>query len=153
MKHESTDRVVTKTDTIPAPVAKVWHAWTTNEGMQSWLVENTNIELKLGGKFEIYFGADLPEGSRGSELCTILSYAPQKMLSFTWNAPPTIPTLRAGGPCTWVVVNFTEIDATQTKIELTHFGIKSGAEDWDAYYAYFESAWGYVMQALKKHFE
>ena len=153
MKHEPSDRVVIKTESISAPIEKVWHAWTTNEGMQSWLVENTNIELKLGGKFEILFGADLPEGSRGSEQCTILSFAPQKMLSFTWNAPPTIPTLRAIGPCTWVVINFQKTSDNQTSIELNHYGIKSDAEDWDAYFAYFDSAWGHVMQALKKHFE
>ena len=152
MKHDDSCRKVANSNTFATSIDSLWHAWTTNEGIQSWLVENSDIELKIGGKFEIYFGADMPKGSQGSELCTILSYAPHKMLSFSWNAPPTIPNLRAIGPCTWVVLHFEPIDDTYTKLSLTHYGIQSGSEDWDAYLAYFESAWGHVMSTLKKHF-
>ena len=152
MNHEQTDRFITIDEIISAPVQFVWDAWTLNKGICSWLVEDSDIELSIGGKFEIYFGPDMPVGSKGSEQCTILSYDPQKMLSFSWNAPPTIPALREIGPCTWIVLHFASVDESHTKLSLRHCGIKSGSDDWDAYLAYFESAWPFVFAALQKHF-
>ena len=152
MKHDVTDRKIELSETIATSIDKLWHAWTTDNGIQAWLIENSKIDLKIGGGFEVYFSMDALEGSRGSEECKILSYAPMTMLSFSWNAPPTIPSLRAVGPCTWVVVNFEKIDDLNSKIFLTHYGIKSASTEWDEYLAYFESAWPSVLSALKKHF-
>ncbi len=152
MKHEQADRKIELSATINTSLDKLWYAWTTDDGIQAWLVENSKIELSVGGNFEIYFSMDVPQGSRGSEECKILSYAPMSMLSFSWNAPPTIPTLRADGPCTWVVLQFEKTDDAHSKISLTHYGIKSGSTEWDEYLAYFESAWPHVLTALKKHF-
>ncbi len=152
MQHQQTDRKIEIEETIPTSIDSLWNAWTTNDGLQSWLIDNTDVELKIGGKFEIYFAMDVPDGSRGSEKCTILSYAPESMLSFSWNAPPTIPSLRKLGPCTWVVLNIERVDDSHTKLKLTHYGIKSDANDWDAYLAYFQSAWPQVFLALQKHF-
>jgi len=91
------------------------------------------------------------EGFRGSEGCCILSYIPEEMLSFSWNAPPTIPKLRKLGPCTWVVVRFESLDDKIVRVKLTHMGILEG-EDWDKYQEYFTNAWPKVLEALQKSF-
>lgn len=95
---------------------------------------------------------DAPEGSRGSEGCTVLSYLPMKMLAFTWNAPPSIPTLREAEARTQVVLQFTETGNGDVKVSLSQLGFGKG-EDWDKYYDYFSRAWPRVLDRQKNHLE
>ncbi len=144
-------RMLQKEIVMNASRAEVWHLWTTNEGMRAALgLTGTDIDLKLGGKFEIYFSMSPPAGQRGSEGCTILSYDPLEMFAFTWNAPPTIPALRDKGAKTQVVVRFSTVDGEKTKVHLTHLGIGTGPE-WDKYHAYFENAWPRFLSHMQEY--
>ncbi|MEZ6209879.1 MAG: SRPBCC domain-containing protein [Phycisphaerales bacterium] len=142
---------------IDAPIAEVWHAWTTSEGLESFLVEKANIELRPGGPYEIFFSMQAPEGARGSENCSVLSFLPNQMLSFQWNAPPKFEHARFIH--TWVVVNFEELSPSRTRVDLTHLGFAENAADnpdhadeWKQVRAYFTNAWPSVLSALKQHF-
>lgn len=142
---------------IDAPIAEVWHAWTTSEGLESFLVEKANIELRPGGPYEIFFSMQAPEGARGSENCSVLSFLPNQMLSFQWNAPPKFEHARFIH--TWVVVNFEELSPSRTRVDLTHLGFAENAadnpdhtEEWKQVRAYFTNAWPSVMNALTEHF-
>ncbi len=108
---------------------------------------DNNIELKIGGKFEILFLLDNKPGLKGSEGCKILSFLPEKMFSFSWNAPPHIPEIRDLTYKTWVVVEFIEINKHSTNIKISHLGWLQG-EKWDETYRYFENAWPKVLEAL-----
>lgn len=141
------DRKIVKTKHIPESLDKVWWRWTTHEGLQTFFgVENT-IELIPHGRFEIYFLMNNPEGLRGSEGCTILTYLPKKMLSFSWNAPPEFDEVRNSDYKTWVVVEFNEIAMNEVEIIVTHLGWPDN-ELWDPVYQYFDEAWGYVLNRL-----
>lgn len=86
--------------TVKAPVAEVWQAWTTSAGAETFFAPKANIQLALGGPYEIYFDPkDEPKRTKGLK---ILSYAPEEMISFQCNAPPEMPEVRDGGP--WIVV-------------------------------------------------
>jgi uncharacterized protein YndB with AHSA1/START domain/uncharacterized protein YciI len=146
-----TDRMITVKADVPASRADVWRVWTTSEGMKSFLVEDAHIELRVGGPFELYFDAQAAPGLRGSKGCHILSYIPERMLSFEWNAPPSIPNLRNANTRNWVVVFFEEKSDHDTSITLHHLGWGEG-EDWDACFQYFSKAWPYVLEACRKHF-
>lgn len=106
------------------------------------------MELTPGGPYEIYFLLENPEGTRGGEGNTVLSFLPPKMLSFTWNAPPSIPEVRNHIHKTWVVVQLEKIDSKNTKVSLDHLGWLAG-EKWDETYAYFDRAWDIVLNSLK----
>lgn len=86
--------------------------------MRVWGVPHADIELKPGGKYEIFFSKSVPEGQRGSEGCTILAHAPDVMLAFTWNAPPSIPTLREAGAQTQVVMILNPLSANSVELPL-----------------------------------
>lgn len=142
---------------IDAPVAEVWRSWTTNEGIRAFLVQGSNVELRIGGPYELFFGMDQPEGSRGSETCKVLSYEPMRMLSFSWNAPPKFPKQRLDH--TWVVLRFEAIPNNQTRVHLSHEGwgekVKmhpGDAEAWHEVRGYFVNAWPRVMAALQGHY-
>jgi uncharacterized protein YndB with AHSA1/START domain len=137
---------------VEASLEDVWEAWTTNEGINSFLSPHCDVELKIGGKYEIYFDMSAEPGLRGAEGCHVLSYLPMEMLSYEWNAPPSIPGLRSVNAQTWVVMQFVDLGDGTVRIEHTMLGIGEG-EDWDKYIAYFERAWTNVLAACKKRFD
>jgi len=146
------ERILQLETTIRAPLAEVWHAWTTEQGITAYGPETASIDLQLGGKYEWYFLMGAPHGSRGSEGCTILSYLPMEMLAFTWNAPPSIPTLREAKALAQVVLQFTETADGAVKVSLSQLGFGKG-EDWDKYYDYFSRAWQSVLDRQKDYLE
>jgi len=142
------DIVVTKV--IDAPVAEVWKAWTTPEGIESFFAPKAaKVIPEPGGAFELWFGLDLPEGSRGSEGCMFHSVTPMRQLVFEWNAPPTIPTIRKLR--TLVYLDFAPVDDNRTSVTLRNFGYGEG-EEWAKARTYFDRAWNAVMSSLAKRF-
>lgn len=143
--------------TVNAPRADVWKSISSGEGWKSFLGVENKIELRPGGPFELYFGSTTP-GERGSEGCTVLSYVPERMLSFTWNAPPKFAHARAER--TWVVISLEDAGPGKTLVRLEQFGFTEQvaahpdyADQWKQVRAYFQNAWGRVLGALKDHFE
>lgn len=145
---ESTDRAIRKEVTVAGTREEAWKLWTTTEGLRLWFTPYSSIELKIGGKFEILFSMDAPEGSRGSEGCRVLSYLPNEMLSFEWNAPPSLPDMRDLHH--FVVVQFEQASADSVKVKLTDLGFGEG-DGWTAVYDYFDAAWGRVMANFEKY--
>ena len=143
------DIIVVKT--INAPVADVWKAWTTPDGIESFFAPKApKVEPWVGGAFELWFGVDQPEGSRGSENCKVHSVKPMEQLVIEWNAPPTIPTIRPLR--TLVYLDFKPLPDNRTEVTLRNFGYGVG-EDWDKTKAYFARAWPAVMANLEKRFQ
>lgn len=141
---------IEKEAVIAAPRAKVWAAWTTVDGVTSFFAPDASVELRLGGPYEMYFKTDEPEGSRGSEGCRILSFLPERMLSFTWNAPPLFPAERTQR--TFVVVELVDADGgAGTRVKLTHSGFGAGGR-WAEVRGYFDAAWGSVLKHLAERF-
>jgi uncharacterized protein YndB with AHSA1/START domain len=134
---------------VSASLNDVWNAFTTVEGVKTFFAPGGKIELELGGSYEIYFNPPENVGNRGSEGCNIHSFIPERMLSFTWSAPPEFPNVRRER--TWVVLEFEDLGNT-ILVKLTHLGWKEGKE-WDEVYAYFDRAWDIVLTRLKKRFE
>jgi uncharacterized protein YndB with AHSA1/START domain len=134
-------------EAVAAPPQDVWNGWASREGIDSWWhPPASNIELSVGGPFELFFDLDAEPGSMGSEGCVFLGYVPGEMISFTWNAPPHL-ALRESR--TWVVITFLE-SPTGTDVHLVHTGFGTTA-DWDAYMQYFQNAWAYVLDLLADH--
>lgn len=133
---------------VNAPVEKVWQAWTTRAGVQSFFAPECNIDLRVLGKYEILFAPHAPAGLRGAEDNLILAIQEGKMLAFTWDAPPKFPDIRRQR--TSVVVRFTRLTQNTTKVALTHSGWGEG-DEWDKVYNYFVAAWGDVVLPFLKH--
>lgn len=134
---------------VPLPRARVWSLWSTGEGLATWLVSRAKVDLRPGGAYEIYFMDDAPEGSQGSEGCRVLSFVRERMLSFTWNAPPHLGKTR--WEHTWVVIELSD-DAEGTRVRVTHTGWPASGlasePQWGETFAYFDRAWGGVLRAL-----
>lgn len=104
-----------------------------------------NIDLAIGGRYEWLF-----DGEIGSNGCQVLSYVPNRMVSFSWNAPTAQPESRALR--TWVVVELTPEGPDSTHVRITHLGFGAEAH-WDETFAYFQRGWPAVLATLKKNLE
>ena len=136
---------------VPADVKTVWAAWTTNDGARSFFAPDSNIDARVDGAYEIFFNPAGEPGMRGGDDMRILTYQPHHMLSFTWNAPPSIPEIRKQR--TLVVLTFDQISESETRVTLDHMGWGTG-KAWDEAFEYFVAAWNdQVLPCLKYRFE
>ncbi|MEE8170307.1 MAG: SRPBCC domain-containing protein, partial [Phycisphaerae bacterium] len=125
---------------IPAPVGEVWRAMTTAEGMKECYPSEPELELAIGGKWEVHPGAAQ----------RVLSYVPHEMLSVTGSAPPQFPTVREGG--TWAVIRFQAIGDKRTRLRLSILGWQSGGE-WDRAFEYFLKNNAIWLKMIRERFE
>jgi uncharacterized protein YndB with AHSA1/START domain len=143
-------RAIDKEVTIAATPEQAWEAWTTRAGITSFFAPDAEIDARVGGAFHIYINPLAPAGLKGADDMRFMALQPPKMLSFDWNAPPSLPEVRSQR--TFVVVRIEPMGARETRVSLHHTGWGEGGE-WDKAYAYFDRAWGNVLANLKKRFE
>lgn len=144
------ERAIDKDVVIAATAEQAWVAWTTREGITSFFAPDARVEARVGGPFEIYIDPLAEPGLRGADSMRFMALQAPRMLSFDWNAPPSLPQARAQR--TFVVVRLTPVSERETRVTLHHTGWGDG-DEWDKAYAYFDRAWGNVLGNLKKRFE
>ena len=143
------ERMIEKQAVVNAPIEDVWKAWSTTDGVKSFFAPDAKVEARSGGPFEIYMNPYAEPGLKGADDMRVLAVQPPTMISFTWNAPPHQPEIRAQR--TMVIVRLRAVDAKTTEVTLRQVGWGDG-EKWDATYAYFDRAWGNVLSNLQKRF-
>ena len=143
-------RRIEKETVVSAPRSEVWKAWTSTAGVKTFFSQDANIELTPGGPYEIYFDMSKPPGVRGGETNQVVAFEPERVLVFSWNAPPKFGALR--NEHTYVMVRFDDAAAGGTRVRLTHFGWREGKE-WNEIYDYFDKAWGFVLGNFEKRYK
>lgn len=144
------ERSLDKEVLVPATIAEVWAAWTTREGITSFLAPDAEIDARVGGAFHVHFDPLAAPGNKGADDMRYMALQKPTMLSFDWNAPPHLPLARAQR--SFVVVRLKDVDGKSTRVTLHHVGWGDGGE-WEQAYAYFDRAWGKVLANLRKRFE
>ena len=134
-------RVLTAEVLVPAPVDRVWAAWTTNEGIATFFAPSGKVDLRVDGAYSVYFNPEAKPGERGAENMRIVALDPMKRFAFTWSAPTSIPSVRSQR--TIVTLDFAPA-GEQTRLTFTQWGWGEGA-DWDKAYDYFDNAWGRIV--------
>jgi uncharacterized protein YndB with AHSA1/START domain len=138
----SSDRILRAEITVNAPVADVWRAWTTAEGIATFFAPKGRVDLRVDGTYDVWFNPSGGPGERGAEGMRILDVDPPRRLAFTWNAPPSIPTIR--DKRTVVILDFRAKGDGATVLRFTQEGWGDGP-DWDKAYDYFDRAWGAIV--------
>ena len=147
------ERIITETITVRAGIAEVWSAWTTTEGIKSFFAPDANVEARVGGAFQIYMDPFAPTGMKGADDMVFLAVQDKQMISFTWNAPPSLP--EAHKQRTVVIVRFVSRGEFLTDVTLKHVGWGEPAADneWGKAHDYFVKVWPNVLKNLKKRFD
>jgi uncharacterized protein YndB with AHSA1/START domain len=128
--------------TIPAPRSAVWQAFSTSEGLSTWLTPGAIVDLRPGGEWTAHF----PGGSTGGG--TILSYVSEEEIVLSALAPDRFPTVRAER--TKARFQF-EAKGQSTVVRLTQTGWKEGPE-WDKAYEYLAVGNAQLLSTLHRRF-
>lgn len=129
--------------TIPAPVADVWTALSTAEGLATWLWRDTRVDLRPGGDWKAIF----PGGKTGGG--TIISFEPQKRLELRAGAPDQFPEVKSVG--TTAVFELAPLSERSTTLTLTQTGWREGRE-WGAAYDYLATGNAQLLIRLHQRF-
>ena len=73
---------------VAASPRDAWEAWVDPARVTNFLGEEARIDLRIGGRYEIIFLPNAPEGQQGSEGCRILAYLPGETLALSSHTPP-----------------------------------------------------------------
>jgi uncharacterized protein YndB with AHSA1/START domain len=142
------ERALDKSIHVPASPAQVWQAWTTADGVRTWLAPDAVVDARVDGPFRIFFNPLAPVGQRGADDMRFLALQPHRMLSFDWNAPTDWPVVRAQR--TMVIVRLEAVEGG-TRVTLHQVGWGEG-DDWDAVYRFFDRGWEQVLSRLQERF-
>ncbi len=114
------ERAIDISTLVKAPVAVVFNTWTTAAGVTTFFAPGAVIEPRSNGLYEIHVNPLAPTGERGADDMRILGIQENKMVSFTWNAPPSLPEVRKQR--TLVIVRFYPEGEAQTRVTLNQVG-------------------------------
>jgi uncharacterized protein YndB with AHSA1/START domain len=144
------ERAITHAVIVKASAAEAYRLFTTKEGVTSFFAPDAIVEARVDGLFEMHLNPFAALGDKGGDGMRFLALQENKMLSFTWNAPPSLPEARKQR--TVVIVRFIEKSPTETEVRLHHTGWGEGGE-WDKAFDYFSRAWPAILGNLKKRTE
>lgn len=112
---------------VNAPPQEVWKAWTTKEGIESWMVAKTQIDLKVGAIWKTSYSKDSTLDDDGSIHQQILSMDPGRMLSFrTVKSPKNFPYAEPISK-TWVVVYIDPAGEGKSRVTVKMLGFGEDA--------------------------
>ncbi|HEV8241378.1 MAG TPA: SRPBCC domain-containing protein [Thermoanaerobaculia bacterium] len=129
--------------TIPAPVADVWTALSTAEGLETWLWRDARVDLRPGGDWLVVYPGNRTGGG------TVVSFEPQKRLELHAMAPEQFPEVRSVG--TKVVFELEPMSATSTRLTMTQTGWREGRQ-WDEAYDYLATGNAQLLVRLHQRF-
>ncbi|WP_374667626.1 SRPBCC domain-containing protein [Ramlibacter sp.] len=136
---------------IAAPRAVVWQAWTTAEGLRSWLAPHADIDLRLGGLMRSNYNPAGALGDAGTIENRILAYEPQRMLAIqVARAPERFPFPNAIRSM-WTVIHLDDADGGHTRVRAVSMGFTDDDES-ARMRAFFERGNAYTLQQLQQRF-
>ena len=128
---------------IPASLSEVWKAFSTSDGLITWLAPSAVVDLRPGGEWTVRF-----PGGNSTGGGTIISFVPEKEIVLAALAPDQFPHVRAER--TRAAFQF-EAHGNFTIVRLTQTGWKEGAE-WTRAYEYLLAGNAQLMSALHRRF-
>jgi uncharacterized protein YndB with AHSA1/START domain len=134
---------------VDAPVEAVWSAWTTDEGLRSWLAPQVSIDLRIGGVLQTNYDAAGALGDTQTIANTILSFEPRRMLSIKVTKTPRDFPFPNAVKEMWTVMYFEPDGDAQTRIRVVSLGFTPDEES-QRMRAFFERGNADTLEQLKR---
>jgi uncharacterized protein YndB with AHSA1/START domain len=129
---------------VPASVSAVWHAFSTADGLKTWLGPEAEVDMRPGGNWLVKF----PGASTGGG--NVLQFVEGKSITIAAMAPDSFPTVRRER--TRAVFEFEgSADGKSTIVRLTQTGWKTG-EEWDKAFEYLAQGNPMLLAMLRQRF-
>jgi uncharacterized protein YndB with AHSA1/START domain len=136
---------------VNAALQKVWVAFTTKEGMESWMVAHAEMDLRVGGKMRTHYRKEGVLGDAGTIENRILSFDPERMISIqVARAPNGFPFPKAIESM-WTVVYFEPAGTERTRVTIRGLGWTADSES-QRMRRFFDAGNRQTLDALIAHF-
>ena len=132
---------------IDASLDDVWDAFTTTQGLQSWVTPNSDIDFKVGGKWRSNYSEGGTLGDAETIENTILSYDPKRMLSLKATGFPESFPFKEAAKDAWSVFYFESDSESVTKVTVVGLGYNE-TEQSQKMRSFFKTANKYSMDQL-----
>lgn len=145
------DQPLVHTAVVDAPVSQVWKAWTTTEGIKSWMVAEGDVDLKIGGKIRTGYAAGTDLDGPNAIENTIIAFDPGRMLAIrNTKAPEKFPFKNAISQV-WTIVYIEPVGSDRTKVTVKMLGYRHEAE-FVQMRRFFMAGNQQTLDGLVKHF-
>ena len=137
---------------IGAPVASVWKAWTTTDGLKSWMAPVADIDLRLDGLMRANYNASGSLDDNATIHNRILAFEPERLLSIRVAKAPEKFPFKADIGTMWTVLYFAPLADGKTHLRVVGLGFGPG-ESAQKMKAFFQQGNDYTVALLQKHFK
>jgi len=143
------DKIIYRSVRLKCNPSKAYEMFTVNKHLEKWLTQIADVELKVGGKYELFWN---PEDKENDSTigCKILALQPNRFLSFEWKGAKQFKHfMNDVRPLTNVVTFFIPTN-DGTEVHILHTGWRE-TEEWKKAFEWFERAWTMVLSELEKY--
>ena len=121
----SDNMVLIQTFEVNVPVEKVWEAYTTKKGWESWAVAQAKIDFKVNGLIQTSYDKNTEIGDSNTIRLHIINFVPKKLLTLQAELSPHFPAfMKEDAKDLFNLVHFESITPTKTKIISYGIGYK-----------------------------
>jgi uncharacterized protein YndB with AHSA1/START domain len=142
---------ITHEAVVNAPVPEVWRAWTTKDGLESWLAPHAEIDLRIGGLMRSNYHQEQSLGDPGTIENTVICFDPERMLSLKVNKVPDGFPFPTAVQNMWTVLYFEAVDSTSSRVTVDGLGFGDDEESRQMR-EFFDRGNAQTLQELQDHF-
>ncbi|MCA1635609.1 MAG: SRPBCC domain-containing protein [Acidobacteria bacterium] len=136
---------------VNASAEQVWAAFTTKEGIESWMAAHAAVDFKLGGTMRIQYDAKGTVDDDKAIHNTIISYEPMRMLSFKVSKAPAAFPFANAIKNMWTVVYFEALPDKTTRVRVVSLGFGNDEQS-KKMRDFFNRGNAFTLQRLQKRF-
>ncbi len=136
---------------VEAPLEAVWGAWTTGDGLRSWLAPHAEIDLRVGGRMRANYNAQGTLDDPQTIENAVLSFEPRRMISIRVAKTPEGFPFPNAIQHMWTVMYFEPAGSGRTHVRVVGLGFRPDEES-QKMRAYFDRGNAITVQQLQRHF-
>lgn len=134
------ERVLIQEFRVNVALDRVWEAYTTKQGLESWAVPLVEIDWKVGGLIQSNYNSKGKIGDKTTIVNHIINYVPHKLITLQAELSPHFPDfMQTDAKDFYNVIYFSKIDDKHTKVESYGIGYKN-TEEYESLLDFFISA-------------
>lgn len=150
-QHEIHGKVIQHEAIIPATPHDVWTAFTTSEGLRSFVAPVVEIDFRIGGIWESSYNVNNPIGDSTNIQNEVIAFIPERMVAIRIKrTPPGFPNPEIASTLS-TIIEFVPIDSIKTKVIVSMVGWKEKPE-YEMVYQLFSRGNEYTLNSLLKRF-
>ena len=148
--QNSTDKIIISNAILKCTIETAFNYFAENDLLIKWLTIKADVELKEGGKYELFWTPDDPDPTNNSTYgCKVLAVERPIYFSIEWMGNAEQKSFMNNvRPLTNVTVLFSQIDNHKTQVTLIHTGWRQD-DNWESARQYFIKAWAGALKQLE----